>query len=584
MKNSMSNFVKTLIGVQVVFSGAVMAANETPSKSLFHWLSFGTKPLVMQNREEISQPKNDLPSRLTRGTVLYHYFQDNLENATSAALYEERSKVNGESVSDNLVETYKFTLMRAGLALDMGDETQAERILNELPAEDLTKLDKSRWHYQLARQAYRGQNWGRLEAEISQIDSNSHLRRSARFKFLQAELHSAQGEFSQASRYITEIDSENVLSRYAQFNLGLSAYRQGDLTTAENQLAAMVKSKVYSHEDLMLSDRARLVLARLLIELGQNSQAFTILQSVTATDEYGAEAIANLIRLAIKEGDYPSAVNYSRYLIDKSPWHPATRDAHVGLPFALEKIHGSQVASGEYYQSALRLSNRTEYLTQLLKQLASSSVDQLVNVALSRRSTSESVLGEEKRVLAIEDVGHSDWVRWISSTRSQALANGWKSLNLYVEVMKQHREDMAILLLVDSEQKKRNEFAAKTLVSRGHGENLLRIQASTSALVDSLDNMLVLQAADTIPAFDVMKLVTQLATQPELADLRYIAQLKDRATLLGADNNTFSRIDRLKGVFLYRIQNELPVRVQQHRADLQSLAASRSVMQAKAQR
>jgi hypothetical protein len=53
---------------------------------------------------------------------------------------------------------------------------------------------------------------------------------------------------------------------------------------------------------------------------------------------------------------------------------------------------------------------------------------------------------------------------------------------------------------------------------------------------------------------------------------------------LGADNNTFRRIKRLKGVFFYRIQNELSVRVQQHRTDLQSLAASQGLMLEKAQR
>jgi hypothetical protein len=141
------------------------------------------------------------------------------------------------------------------------------------------------------------------------------------------------------------------------------------------------------------------------------------------------------------------------------------------------------------------------------------------------------VLAKERRVLAIEDIGHSDWFRWISSTGSQALANGWKSLNQYVAAMTQRREDMAILLLVDSEQKRRNEVAPTTLVSRGHGEKLLHIQTSTKKLVDSLDNMLVLHAADTIAALDVMKVVSPLATQPELAELSYIAELNDRAKL-----------------------------------------------------
>lgn len=579
-----------------------MAADGTPSKSLFQWFSFGAKPAVIQNRVEPPKQKNRLPSRLVRGTVLYHYFQDDLENATRAALYVQRSDVqrsdvNHGSVGDDPIDTHKFSLMRAGLALDMGDEAQAESILNELAPDELSSLDKSRWHFQLARQAYRVQNWRRLEAEISKIDPDSHLRSSSRLQFLQAELHSAQGEFDQATQFVNQIDPENVLRRYAQFNLGLSAYRQGNLTIAENQLALMVKSKVYSHEDLMLSDRARLVFANLLIGLGRTSQAFSILQSVTSTDEYGPEAIANLISLAIAERDYPRAVNYSRYLIDKSPWHPAARDAHVGLPFALEKIHGSQEASGEYYQSARRLSNRTEYLTRLLSQLESSSADQLVNVALSRRSSSEPLLAENEAGKEVEKdadeenesgedneqlegIGHSDWFRWISSTKSQALATGWKSLNLYVEAMKQRREDMAILLEVDTEQKRRNEVAAETLTNRGHSETLMRIETSTTALIDSLDAMLLLQTQDASPAFDVM----QVATQPELDELRYIAQLKDRANLLGADENTFKRIARLEGLFHYRIQNELSVRVQQHRADLQVLLGSRRLMQEKAQR
>ena len=541
MSLGIGRIVQLLLSVQLALTGQVVA--ETSSEK--NWVT---------------------PERLSKGNVLFHYFQDNPEGASRAALYAERLNAsNGDSDSETF--THKFPLMRAGLALDMGNENQAAQILKQLSPEQLSSRDKARWHFQLARNAYRRQDWESLKQEISKIPEDSKLMGSTRLLYLQAELHCLQGEFATAAKFVSRIEPTNVLGRYARFNLGLSAYRQGHMNIAEAQLVGLVDSKVYSHEELMLSDRARLVLANIRLESGEANEALTLLRSVTSTEEYGPEAIANIISLALGGKDYKRAADYSRYLIDTVPWHPAARDAHVGLPYALEQIHGSNRALGEYQQSAERLHKRSDELDRLLETLDVSAAAELVSLALSFEDATKST----------NDLVYMDWATWISSTRGQSLAQSWKSLNGYVASLKQHRRDLAGLLEIDAEQKRRNRVAAEAMANEGHQDQLLFLQKTAGSIYQTLEELL---------ARDDRQLnhLLQLATESEYRDFQYLSTLRSRAEYAGADSKMMERIARLEGVLFYTIQNELPVRVQRHRTRTDELLASLQQLQASSQR
>jgi len=531
----------------------------------------------------LAQPESTgLPVHLAKGNVLYHFFQDDPESAIISALYAERSALK---VGTKKWTGHSFTLMRAGLAIDMGDEIQAKNILGQLPPEELTLLDKSRWHFQLARQAYRNRDWTQLEQELLLISSQSGLQESSRFLFLRAELASVQGDFSRAAGYVDQIDSDNVLGRYAGFNLGLSAYRQGQKPQAESQLLRLINRKVYSHEDLMLADRARLVLANLQIEQGRHREALVLLEAVTATDEYGPQAIANLVNLALAQKKYGPAANYSRHLVESTPWHLAARDAHVGLPYALEKIYGSERASGEYYEATQRLLERKTTLTNLRAQLESSPVNGLVEIALNPEApetvdSGDRLANDPQATFLIEKIGHSDWIGWMTSAKSQRLAAGWQSLNLQVKSLKVRREDLARLLEVDAEQKRRNRIAADLLVAAGHLNKLAQQRTGAETLISELDRVLEIPIGNVTTRAEMF----QLATEAELEELRYLGELGTRARELGAGDDVRQRIARLEGLFLYNIQNELPARVQQYRARAVEFLSTLKDMEARSQR
>ena len=493
------------------------------------------------------------PDELAFGNVIYQYFLNSPAQAYSRALYFEHRNQNEES---NL----KLEITRAGLALDLGLDQLAQSILANIGEENLGQLDRRRLHFQLARDAYRRQDWIRFELELARIGPASQQFDSSQGFYLQAELARLKGNFKDADKFLEKIRRKHVLRYYSGFNIGITAYAAGDSDQAERQLNRLVDWPARTLEQLLIAERSRIVLANIEIERQRYDAARKWLTGITATGQYGPAAFATLAHLSMKDKDYARAADLWYYLVSTSPWHPAVVNAHVSLPYALEQVRGSDRAYASYEQAALRLDERSETLEELLYKLGDTDPGEFVD--------SLRVVKDEQTQLTeiIAALGHGDWANWLASEYSQRLVNTWRRVSGALDQLANRRQDLDILLAVDKQQQLRIRNAALMLREEGYGPKINDVELRLDQLAGNL-----LQLAQQT---DLGEALLALATEDEIETLNTLQQVSDRAIRLNANDEVLTRISRLRGLVLYHIHDDLPVRVRKRQVRVSQMRRS----------
>jgi hypothetical protein len=493
------------------------------------------------------------PDKLAFGNVIYHYFLDSSAQAYSRALYFEQRNRNDES---NL----QLEITRAGLALDLGLDQLAQSILATIDEENLGQLDRRRLHFQLARDAYRRQDWIRFERELTRIGPASQQLDSSQGFYLQAELARLKGNFKDADNYLEKIRHKHVLRYYSGFNIGITAYAAGDSGQAERQLNRLIDWPARTLEQLLIAERSRIVLANIEIERQRYDVARKWLTGITATGQYGPAAFATLAHLSMKDKDYTRAADLWFYLVSNSPWHPAVVNAHVSLPYALEQVRGSDQAYASYKQAALRLDERSETLEELLHKLGDTDPGEFVN-SLRLDQAEQTQFTEITAAL-----DHGDWANWLASEYSQRLVNTWRRVSGALDQLAVRRQDLKILLVVDKQQQLRIRNAALSIKEEGYGPKINDVEFRLDQLAEHLSQL--------TQQTDLGEALLILATADEIDTLNTLRQVSDRAIALNANDQILTRIDRLRGFVLYRIHDDLPVRVRKRQVRVSQMRRS----------
>jgi hypothetical protein len=498
------------------------------------------------------------PDKLAFGNVVYHHFLDSSTLAYTQALYFEQRNENKES---NL----KLEITRAGLALDLGLDQLAQSILANIGEENLGQLDRGRLHFQLARDAYRRQDWLRFERELTSIGPASQLIDSSQVSYLQAELARLKGNFKDADNYLGKIQRKHVLRYYSGFNIGITALAAGDSGQAAQQLNRLVEWPARTLEQLLIAERSRIVLAGMEIDRQNYGDARKWLTGITATGQYGPAAFATLAHLSMKDKDYAGAADLWFYLVSNTPWHPAVVNAHVSLPYALEQVRGSDQAYVSYQQAALRLDERSEMLEQLLHKLRDTNPGEFVN-SLNIAKDDQTQFPEIATAL-----GHGDWANWLASEYSQRLVNTWRRVSGALDQLAERQQDLKILMVVDGQQQLRIRNAALTIVKEDYGPKTNDVELRLDHIAEKL---LQLTEQTDPQRTDLGEALLTLATADEVDTLNTLQQMSDRANRLNADVQILTRINRLRGLMLYRIHDDLPVRVRKRQVRVSQMRRS----------
>ena len=512
------------------------------------------------------EPEVTPRSELTYGTVLYDYYQENY----SAALLSVRvAQTQGHTTG---AET-KFKLAEGSFAFSDQMFEYSKEAFESVDASELTEIDNLWLAFHLSREHFRVGDWERLTASLDKIDLGTtqffgNQRFHPEIEFMRAELALIEGDFEAARTHLDLLDKNDLYKMYGLYNLGGALRASGDLEQAEETFSQLAGIKAKTSEMQDLKQRALLAQAFLQRENGEIVKPKKILGNLPAEGRYRDLALASFGSLAMESGDYELAARVWLSLQQQPMWTPSTASARLGFPLSLENLERQDLALAHYRSAERSFSARAVKLDELSKQVEDRQwVRELLGVFAQGRTNPEK-LNEWQ-----EQLGHTDWLEWLSAESVDSLVAQWRELRNTSDWLSSLPDDLATYETLAKEQRRRAEAVKAALADEGLTSKHRALEVQIDQKLAELE---ALKGRAVLPEADFLR---KLANPEQAKRLKQLEDMYGVADGLNTEAKAqwHSRLNRLRGVVFWEIADSRPVVLQQMRqaiADVEALSAS----------
>jgi len=515
-----------------------------------------------------SGPEPKAIDELTYGTVLYHYYQQDHQQALLATLVAEAQQRLGE-------DPLRFELAKGSFAFSDGMYGYARDVFAGVDSEALNELDRMRLAFHLAREYHRRGDWPALEAELARIDLGrtwfGRAKHHPEVEFMRAELAMERAEFPAALDALERLGRDHPLKAYGLFNLGVAQRAGGDLIGARRSFETLVATEGRGSEAFDLRQRARLALAIIAREQNQPADAEAVLASLPGAGRYRDIALAAYAGLAADNGDHELAARIWMTLQQQDYWTGATAAAHIGFPVSLEKLASQEQALQQYQAAEARFENRLAALTTLADQADDPLWVEGLLLAFADPEPDPRALGQQMQRWERE-LGHTNWLEWLATEDVQKVLTEWRELLAMNRWLEDLPGNLAAFEEITQEQQRRAALA-RTLL---YDDELL---AKRAALADRIEaaaaELASLRAAVPEPT---AAWLPRLATPEQRELIGELAELEGTldAHMSAAEQERWRpRLERLRGVLFWQLADASAVRLRE--LD-KALAANRALL------
>lgn len=502
-----------------------------------------------------AEPEVTPHAELVYGTVLYDYYQ---ENYSDALLQVRVAQAQGHSQG---AET-KFKLAEGSFAFSNQMFDYANETFAAVDPAELTELDNLRLAFHLSREYFRVGDWNKLEESLASIElGTTRFFGKRRFhpevEFMRAELELNAGDFAAARARLDLLDKNDVYKMYGLYNLGGSLRAAGDLEAAEAAFMEIARTKPATAEMQDLQERALLASAFLQRENGATVKAEKILGNLPAEGRYRDLALASFGTLAMESGDYELAARVWLSLQQQANWTPSTASARLGFPLSLEHMERQDLALTHYRSAERSFAARAVKLDELSRQAEDAQwVRELLSVFAEGRANPELLDRWQ------DQLGHTDWLEWLSAESVDSLLAQWRDLRATQNWLQALPEDLATYEQLASEQRRRAKAVKVALAENGLSSQHAALEAQIDAQLAELE---ALKAAAVAPDSHWM---AAMATPEQTRRLERLDKMYRFSARLDAEAAAKwrERLDRLRGVLFWDIADSRPVVLQQMRS------------------
>ena len=396
---------------------------------------------------------------------------------------------------------------------------------------------------------------------------------------MRSELSLNRGDLEAARSHLDVLNKNDIHRMYGLYNLGGALRASGDLQGSEDAFAEVAGVKIKSADRLVemqdLQQRALLAQAFLQRENGETRKAEKILGDLPAQGRYRDLALASFGALAMESGDYELAARVWLSLQQQSLWSPSSASARLGFPLSLENMQRQDLALAHYRSAEQNFSARAVKLDELSNQVEDKQwVRDLLTVFAEGRG--DPKLLEDWN----EQLGHTDWLEWISAESVDSLLVQWRDLRRTNDWLQSLPSDLATYQELALEQRRRAKAVKAALSDNGlasaHAQLEQRIDQQLAALE-------ALKSHEVVPDADFL---LALASPEQSKRLQRLQKMYEFSYRLDAEAalQWRSRLDRLRGVVFWEISDSRPVVLQQMRQLIADAEALSNSMQAQAMR
>ena len=298
------------------------------------------------------------------GEILYSHFKGDKTDAL-IRLYARESR--GELG----VHQIDADLLAAGLLLDLGLVSEAQKRLDKFDINTINPKIKSRLALAMARVYFKSQNFTASKQWLNRINE-AYLApyELAHKRMMHAQILFNQGNFEQASMQLKDIHDAGNLQYYAYYNHGLSLLKQSNQETHEQGISLLQRLTIIEptdQEQYALMDQAKLAIALDLINSSQPLLARKYLTGIRLQGLVSNDALLLVGWTYAQTNEFDKALTYwNRLAVVNSFLEPVIQEAWLAIPYAHQQL-GDLNRALEGYEVAV--SSQKEAQNQLTTML-----------------------------------------------------------------------------------------------------------------------------------------------------------------------------------------------------------------------
>lgn len=337
--------------------------------------------------------KTDKPSSvqdLRYGTALYHYFQEQYQQAlTELLIAEERGGIQHHGKSGEL--------MRGAMNLALQMEPQATEVFERLITPDTAESVRNAAWFYLGKLRYQQGDWQGAQQSLQKVSGQLPRYMEGERQSLAINLAIKEQNYVQAEQLFGQQTQLTPWLPYSYYNLGTAHIREGNRQLGVGYLDALAALQLESEEHMALRDRA-LTAAGYSLMLEHNYQgAMERLIQVRLHSPLIERALLGYGWAAMELEQYPLALSAWQQLAGKSAFDASAQEALLAIPHVYEKLDVPGQALEAYLDAE---NNYTDQLHEVEQISASLNGDHLLSALnlSSQGKAEESVFSELRRL------------------------------------------------------------------------------------------------------------------------------------------------------------------------------------------
>ncbi len=494
---------------------------------------------------------------LTYRTVLYDYYQEQYDDALVRTLVAEAQNRTGE-------DSDRFTLARGSFAFKDGMYGYARETFDSVDADELSREERIRLAFHLARVHHQRQDWPALERELgvfSNLEANlEEPLTHPEVAFMKVDLALAKGDTAAALSALGTLPENDPYRAYALYNLGVLYREQNRPEQAKQIFETLSELDATSDDSFDLIQRAKLALAYMMREDGVAGNAQTVIESLPGEGRYRDVALATYGNLAMQSDDAELAARIWLTLQQDQSWTASAAAARLGLPMSLESIAEPQVVLNYYQQAERGFEARLVALDGLVQQSGQPGWVRQLAEAFARGHEDDAVMLELLEGWE-QDIGHREWVEWLAGEDANRLLTQWRQLDDMKSYLSELPRTLESFSEVAQEQRRRAARSREML----RDEGLMDRRQTTATTIENLSARLA--RLDQVEPYRNEPRDPQwyaaLADGEELELLQKLwRQQKTIARGFEGEARTrwLARVQRLLGVVYFKLESEFAAR------------------------
>ncbi|WP_166263272.1 tetratricopeptide repeat protein [Marinobacter caseinilyticus] len=373
---------------------------------------------------------------LKYGAILFEFYQQHyFEALVEYAWAEEKGGVQNHG-------TYP-ELLKGGVSLSYGLDTQAEEIFSRVARGNLTEEVRNRAWFYLGKMQYLRGDTNAAATNLGNVQGGLPEAVDAEYRYLAALVNVKLGYFSAGESVADTIDIDSPFAPYFYFNLAIAFGAQEESDRAIAALEKVIALNDGSEELRRLADRARMALSFLYSRREDQVNAGLQLSRISSTGAYSNRGLLGASWMAINDGAFRDALGPLNELAKRSIALPEVQEATLLQPHVYEQLGLNGRAAQGFIEADSKFRDALDWLDKARQSLGHADVMELFVQNL------DEVLGE------------SDWFGQAPSVSVNHLSPFLVELmsdHSFQSLLKDLRDLYAIRNNLERWQARRNDF------------------------------------------------------------------------------------------------------------------------------